>query len=194
MEQQEWDWGRRPAAGGLRSLLQTPSQPRSQSLQGQAAGGKGQQRGGMPLPAHLGAAAGLSTKVRLKRDMALMPQAAAAMRIAGPAQIFLHRPEPSWEAPTEGWGGLSFPSYRLGTGGARSRQSAPSALPTREARGPPSWSRPTVGPTPRPLGYKPFAPQLLPLHLLLLPRTHRLLTDPYTLGKPAFPAWDSIFP
>lgn len=114
MEEQEWGWGRRPAAGGLRSLLQTPS-PRAQSLEGHAAEGKGQQRGEMPAP--LGAAAGLSTKVRLKRDMALVPQAAAAMRTEGPAQLSLHRPEPSWEAPTEGWGELSLHPYRLGTGG-----------------------------------------------------------------------------
>lgn len=86
MDEQEWDWGRRPAAGGVRSLPQTPS-PRDQSLDGQAAGDKGQPRGGEPAPVPVprGAAVGLRTNVRLNRDMALVPQAATAMGIVGPA-------------------------------------------------------------------------------------------------------------
>lgn len=88
-EEQEWDCGRRQAAGGVRSQPQTPS-PRGQSLEGQAAEDKGQPRGGEPAPAPVprGAAAGLSTKVRLNRHMALVPQAATAMGIVGPEQSF----------------------------------------------------------------------------------------------------------
>lgn len=96
----EWDWGRR-----LHSLQ--PS-PRGQSLQGQAAGGKQQPRGAVPAPGPLGAAAGLSTNVRLKRAMALVPQAAAAMGIADPAEFFLHRLEQIWEAPNKGRDGLAL--------------------------------------------------------------------------------------
>lgn len=106
VEQQEWDWGRRPAVAGLHSLPPMPS-PRSQSLQGQAAGGKGQPRGGAPVLGPLGAAAGLSTKVRLNRAMALVLQAAAAMGMEGPAEFFLHRAQQSWEAPSEGRNGIS---------------------------------------------------------------------------------------
>lgn len=111
-EEQEWEWGRRLAAGGLRSRLQAPS-PRGQSLEGQAAEGKGQPRGGEPPPVPRGAAAGLSTKVRLNRDMALVPQAAAAMGNAGPAQRFSSIDSSrSGRRGPEGRGGLSLPPTR----------------------------------------------------------------------------------
>lgn len=120
MEEQEWDWGRRPAAVELRSLLQTPS-PRAQSLEGHAAEGKGQPRGDMPVP--LGAAAGLSTKVRLKRDMALVPQAAAAMRTEGPRSFSSIDPSRAGRRPPRG--GASSPSIPIGLGmGDRERASA----------------------------------------------------------------------
>ena len=149
----EWGWGGRPAAAGLRSLPHTPS-PRGRSLEGQAAGGKGQPRGGVPAP--LGAAPGLSTKVRLKRDMALVPQATAAMGIAGPAQFFLHRPEKSGEAPTEGRDQLLLHRNRLGAAeqgaGVRrpARPDASRAPPRRQPHAPRTRARRPPGREPRP--------------------------------------------
>lgn len=149
----EWGWGERPAAAGLRSRPHTPS-PRGRSLDGQAAGGKGQPREGVPAP--LGAAPGLSTKVLLKRDMALVLQATAAMGIAGPAQFFLHRPEPSEEAPTAGRDGLSLPRSRHGAPQHRAGACRPPpAGPAHPAASPshpttPPAAGPDVSPAPRP--------------------------------------------
>ena len=99
VEEQVWDWGRRQAGVGLSSRTQTPS-PRGQSLEGQ-------QREVLPVP--LGAAAGLSTKVRLKRDMALVPQAAAAMRNEAPAPSFSSiDTSGAGRRPPRGRGELSF--------------------------------------------------------------------------------------
>ena len=141
----ECGWGERPAAAGLRSRQHTPS-PRGRSLDGQAAGGKGQPREGVPAP--LGAAPGLSTKVLLKRDMALVLQATAAMGIAGPAQFFLHRPEPREEAPTAGRDGLSLTRNRLGAPEHRTgARRPPPAGPAHPAASP---SHPTTQPAARP--------------------------------------------
>lgn len=130
VEEQEWEWdcGRR-----LHSL---PPSPRDQSLQGQAAGGKQQPRGAVPAPGPLGAAAGLSTKVRLKRAMALVPQAAAAMGIADPPEFFLHRLKQIWEAPDEGRDGLALYSNTRWADPQRARPAAPPPA-SRSAPAPP---------------------------------------------------------
>lgn len=143
----EWGWGERPATAELRSRPHTPS-PRGRSLDGQAAGGKGQPREGVPAP--LGAAPGLSTKVLLKRDMALVLQATAAMGIAGPARFFLHRPEPRGEAPSAGRDGLSLTRNRLGAPEHRAgARRPPPAGPAHPAASP---SHPTTRPAACPDG------------------------------------------
>lgn len=145
-----WDWGRRPAAG---------HHSRGPSLGGQGAGGKGQPRE-MPAPGPLGAAAGLSTKVRLKRDIALVLQAAAAIGNAGARESSLHRPQRSWEAPTEGRGRSSLhpnPSCAGGAGPPRPARGAPPRPRPRAASGaaapPPPQPRP--GPASLPLSSEP---------------------------------------
>lgn len=140
VEEQDWDWGKWPAAVGLHSLLQTPSL-RGQSLEGQVVGGREQPRGEMPVLVALGAAVGLSTKVRLKRDMALMPQAAAAMRFAGPAQFFLPT-QAKLGSAHRGVGRLSLHPNRLAAGSResavhRTRPLHPCGLPPAQRLPPP---------------------------------------------------------
>lgn len=78
--EQEWGWGRQLAVG-LRA--------QDQSLQGQAVGGQEQHRGGEP--GVLGAATGLSTKVRLTKAMALvLPAAAMGSAAWSPSSIGAH--------------------------------------------------------------------------------------------------------
>lgn len=166
----EWDWGRR-----LHSL---PPSPRGQSLQGQAAGGKQQPRGAVPAPGPLGAAAGLSTNVRLKRAMALVPQAAAAMGIADPAEFFLHRLERIWEAPNKGRDGE--PSTRIRAG------------PTQNGPAPHVEAAPGPQPRPRSPAPHPFGTwRLLPPGLALLNGTHLPLREPSALQL-AFPPSDRV--
>lgn len=134
-EEQAWEWawggGRRPAR--LRS--------RDQSLQGHAAGDR---------EPPLGAAAGLSTQVRLKRPMALKLQAAAAMGTADPQALFL---------PWLGQGGRHPPRGARGKSDAtciHPEQRRPCAGPMRGGAGP--------GPTRKtpPLTLAPHRPETLP--------------------------------